>query len=42
MKQVLQNNRTGELKAEEVPHPILVPKGVSVRNEYSLISKIYL
>ncbi|MCK4428350.1 MAG: zinc-binding dehydrogenase, partial [candidate division Zixibacteria bacterium] len=39
MKQVLQNNKTGELKVEEVPHPILTPKGVLVRNEYSLISK---
>jgi predicted dehydrogenase/threonine dehydrogenase-like Zn-dependent dehydrogenase len=39
MKQVLQNNKTGELKIEEVPHPILLPRGVLVRNEYSLISK---
>lgn len=39
MKQVLQNNKTGELKVEELPHPILMPKGVLVRNEYSLISK---
>jgi len=39
MKQVLQNNKTGELKVEEVPHPILLPRGVLVRNEYSLISK---
>jgi predicted dehydrogenase/threonine dehydrogenase-like Zn-dependent dehydrogenase len=39
MKQVLQNNKTGELKVEEVPHPILMPRGVLVRNEYSLISK---
>jgi predicted dehydrogenase/threonine dehydrogenase-like Zn-dependent dehydrogenase len=39
MKQVLQNNKTGELKVEEVPHPLLLPRGVLVRNEYSLISK---
>ena len=39
MKQVLQNNKSGELKVEEVPHPILMPRGVLVRNEYSLISK---
>jgi predicted dehydrogenase/threonine dehydrogenase-like Zn-dependent dehydrogenase len=39
MKPVLQNNKTGELKVEEVPHPILLPRGVLVRNEYSLISK---
>lgn len=39
MKQVLQNNKTGELKVEEVPHPILMPRGILVRNEYSLISK---
>ncbi|HEX9917339.1 MAG TPA: bi-domain-containing oxidoreductase [candidate division Zixibacteria bacterium] len=39
MKQVLQNNKTGELKVEEVPHPILMRRGVLARNEYSLISK---
>jgi len=39
MKQVLQNNKTGELKVEEVPHPILMPRGVLVRNKYSLISR---
>jgi 2-polyprenyl-3-methyl-5-hydroxy-6-metoxy-1,4-benzoquinol methylase len=36
---VLQNNKTGELKVEEVPHPVLMPRGILVRNEYSLISK---
>ena len=39
MNQVLQNNKTGELKVEEIPCPILMPRGVLVRNEYSLISK---
>ncbi len=39
MKQVLQNNKSGELEVEEVPHPVLMPGGVLVRNEYSLISK---
>ena len=39
MKQVLQNNKTGELKVEEVPPPILMPGGILVRNEHSLISK---
>jgi len=39
MKQVLQNNKSGELKVEEVPPPILMPGGILVRNQYSLISK---
>jgi polar amino acid transport system substrate-binding protein len=39
MKQVLQNNKSGELKVEEVPPPILMPGGILVRNEHSLISK---
>jgi len=39
MKQVLQNNKTGDLRVEEVPHPVLMARGVLVRNEYSLISK---
>lgn len=39
MKQVLQNNKGGELKVEEVPPPILMPGGILVQNEHSLISK---
>jgi polar amino acid transport system substrate-binding protein len=39
MRQVLQNNKTGELKVEEVPSPILMPGGILVQNEHSLISK---
>jgi hypothetical protein len=39
MKQVLQNNKSGELKVGEVPPPILVPRGILVQNEHSLISK---
>lgn len=38
MKQVLQNFKTGELKVEEVPAPIIRPGFVLVRNHYSLIS----
>ena len=38
MKQVMQNYKTGELKVEEVPNPVLRPGGVLVRNAYSLIS----
>jgi hypothetical protein len=41
MREVLQNNKTGELKVEEVPHPVLMPRGILVKREYSLISKIY-
>ncbi|UCB53413.1 MAG: bi-domain-containing oxidoreductase, partial [Candidatus Zixiibacteriota bacterium] len=39
MKQVLQNNKTGELNVEEVPLPSLRPGGILVGNEHSLISK---
>lgn len=38
MKQVVQNYRTGELKVEELPPPVLRPGGVLVRTAYSLIS----
>src|SRR5262245_60420830 len=38
MKQVVQNFRTGELKVDEIPPPVLRPGGVLVRTAYSLIS----
>ena len=38
MKHLMQNNRTRELKAEEVPIPLPKPGGVLVRNAYSIIS----
>lgn len=38
MKQIIQNYRTGELKIEEVPLPIVKNGGVLVRNHYSVIS----
>ncbi|KPL19302.1 MAG: hypothetical protein AMJ92_03965 [candidate division Zixibacteria bacterium SM23_81] len=38
MRQVVQNYKTGELKIEEVPPPILKPGGVLVRNAFSVIS----
>lgn len=38
MKQVVQNFRTGELKVEELPPPVLRPGGVLVRTAFSLIS----
>jgi predicted dehydrogenase/threonine dehydrogenase-like Zn-dependent dehydrogenase len=38
MKQVLQNFRTGELKVEDVPAPVVRSGFVLVRNHYSLIS----
>lgn len=38
MKQLTQNYRTGELKIEEVPLPLIQNGGVLVRNHYSLIS----
>ena len=38
MKQLLMNYRTGKLKVEEVPAPGLQPRGVLVRNHYSLVS----
>src|SRR5262249_21206535 len=38
MKQVVQNYRTGELKVEELPPPVLRPGGVLGRTAYSLIS----
>lgn len=38
MKQVLQNFKTGELKVEDVPAPMVRPGFVLVRNHYSLIS----
>jgi polar amino acid transport system substrate-binding protein len=38
MKQVVQNFRTGELKVEDLPPPLLRPGGVLVYTAYSLIS----
>jgi len=38
MKQLLQNYKTGELKLEDVPAPVLKPGGVLVKNHYSLVS----
>ena len=38
MKQVIQNFKTGELKVEDVPTPILKGSGVLVQNYYSVIS----
>lgn len=38
MKQVLQNFKTGDLRVEEVPPPLLRDGFVLVRNQYSLIS----
>lgn len=38
MKQVLQNFKTGELKVEDVPAPMIRPGFVLARNHYSLIS----
>ena len=38
MKQVLQNFKTGALKVEKVPAPIVKPGHVLVRNHFSLIS----
>jgi polar amino acid transport system substrate-binding protein len=38
MLQIVQNCKTGELKLQEVPPPILKPGGVIVRSQYSLVS----
>jgi len=38
MKQITQNYKTGELKIEEVPVPLIKKGGVLVRNYYSVIS----
>lgn len=38
MRQIVQNYKTGELKIEEVPPPVLKPGGVLVRNAFSVIS----
>lgn len=38
MKQIVQNYRTGELKIEDVPAPIVRSGGVLVRTAYSLVS----
>jgi len=38
MKQVTQNYKTGDLKLQEVPAPVLRPRGVLVRNHFSVIS----
>lgn len=38
MKQILQNFKTGELKLEDVPKPIVKKEGVLVKTYYSVIS----
>ena len=38
MKAVVQNNKSGELKLEDIPVPQVKPNGVLVENRYSLIS----
>lgn len=38
MQQIIQNYKTGELKIEEVPRPILKTNGILVRSIFSLIS----
>ncbi|MEO0127042.1 MAG: bi-domain-containing oxidoreductase [candidate division WOR-3 bacterium] len=38
MKQIIQNYKTGELKVEEVPVPVVQPGMVLVQNAFSLIS----
>jgi predicted dehydrogenase/threonine dehydrogenase-like Zn-dependent dehydrogenase len=38
MKQVVQNYRTGELKVDEVPVPVVSAGNILVKNSYSLIS----
>lgn len=38
MKQITQNYKTGDLKLQEVPIPVLRPGGVLVRNHFSVIS----
>lgn len=38
MLQVVKNYKTGELKIEYVPSPVLRSGGMLVRNAYSLIS----
>jgi predicted dehydrogenase/threonine dehydrogenase-like Zn-dependent dehydrogenase len=38
MKQLTQNMKSGEVKIENVPPPVLFNKGVLVKNYYSLIS----
>ena len=38
MKQVLQNFRSGELRVEDVPAPLLKPKHVLAQNLFSVVS----
>lgn len=38
MKQVVQNNKTGELKTMDVPSPLITPSSVRIRTLYSAIS----
>jgi predicted dehydrogenase len=38
MRQIVQNYRTGVLKVDELPSPVLGPGGVLVANRFSLIS----
>ncbi len=38
MKQVVQNLKTGEIKVEKLPSPVLKPGGILVKNHFSLIS----
>ncbi|MCH7594034.1 MAG: zinc-binding alcohol dehydrogenase, partial [Chloroflexi bacterium] len=38
MKQLLQNQKSGKLRIEDVPAPVARPGGVIVRNDYSVVS----
>jgi predicted dehydrogenase/threonine dehydrogenase-like Zn-dependent dehydrogenase len=38
MKQITQNYKTGELKIEDVPEPLLMSMGAKVKTRYSVIS----
>jgi predicted dehydrogenase/threonine dehydrogenase-like Zn-dependent dehydrogenase len=38
MRQLLRNDKTGELTLERIPEPILRPRGVVVQNHFSIVS----
>jgi len=38
MKQLLQNYKSGEIRVEDVPAPVVQPGGVVVRNRFSVVS----
>jgi threonine dehydrogenase-like Zn-dependent dehydrogenase len=38
MKQLLQNYKSGEMRVEDVPAPVVQPGGVIVRNRFSVVS----